>query len=56
MNKTSLKYTIIVQPAEEGGYIAFVPSLPGCMAQGETLNETKKNIIDVIEAYLEVLT
>jgi len=55
MNNQTLQYTIILQAAEEGGYIAFAPSLPGCMTQGETLDEAKENITDAIEAYLEVL-
>lgn len=55
MNNQILQYTIIIQAAEEGGYIAFAPSLPGCMTQGETLDEAKENITDAIGAYLEVL-
>ena len=55
MNSKTLQYTIVIQAAEEGGYIAFAPSLPGCMTQGETLDEAKENIIDAIAAYLEVL-
>lgn len=54
INKT-LQYTIIIQAAEEGGYVAFAPTLLGCMTQGETLDEAKENITDAIEAYLEVL-
>jgi len=54
MNSKTLQYTIIIQPAE-GGYIAFAPSLPGCMTQAETLEEAKENIQDAIAAYLEVL-
>jgi predicted RNase H-like HicB family nuclease len=55
MNNQTLQYTIILQAAEEGGYIAFAPTLPGCITQGETLDEAKENITDAIEAYLEVL-
>jgi predicted RNase H-like HicB family nuclease len=44
-----------LQAAEEGGYIAFAPALPGCMTQGETLDEAKENITNAIEAYLDVL-
>lgn len=54
MNPQTLQYTIIIQPSE-GGYVAFAPSLPGCMTQGNTLEEAKANITDAIEAYLEVL-
>lgn len=32
-------YTVHIEPAEEGGYVAFFPALPGCHTQGETLEE-----------------
>lgn len=44
----------IVYDAEEGGYWAEVPSIPGCRTQGETLDELKDNLRDVIEACLSV--
>lgn len=50
-----LTYTVIFEPAEEGGYVAFVPLLPGCMTQGETFEEAKKNIREAIAAYIDVL-
>ena len=50
-----LTYTVIFDHAEEGGYVAFVPMLPGCMSQGETFEETKTNIKDAIQGYLSVL-
>lgn len=50
-----LEYTVIFEPAEEGGYVASVPTLPGCATQGETFEETTKNIKDAIQGYLEVL-
>jgi len=46
---------VIVAPAEEGGYYATVPSLPGCISQGETWEETIANIREAIDLYLEVL-
>lgn len=48
-----MTFTVIVYEAEEGGYWAEVPELPGCASQGETLDELKKNIIEAIEACLE---
>ena len=48
-------YSIFYEAAPEGGYIAFVPALPGCHTQGETLEETEKNITEAIELYLESL-
>jgi len=50
-----LTYTVVFEKAKEGGYIAYVPMLPGCMTQGETFEETKDNIKDAIRAYVEVL-
>lgn len=52
---TNLSYTVLFERAEEGGYIAFVPALPGCMTQGETFEEAKENIQDAIIGYIQVL-
>ena len=38
----SLKYPISIYPEEEGGYTALIPDLPGCITQGETLEEVDK--------------
>ncbi len=50
-----LEYTVIFEPAEEGGYVVSVPLLPGCITQGETFEESVANIKDVMEGYLQVL-
>ena len=50
-----LEYTVIFEPAQEGGYVASVPSLPGCVTQGETFEETTAMVKDAIRGYLEVL-
>ena len=50
-----LEYTVIFEPAEEGGYVVSVPILPGCTTQGETFEEATENIRDAIRGYLEVL-
>lgn len=50
-----LTYTVVFEKAEEGGYIAYVPLLPGCITQGETFEETKENVKDAIKGYIEVL-
>lgn len=50
-----LTYTVIFEKAPEGGYVAFVPTLPGCMTQGETFEETNENIKDAILGYIDVL-
>jgi predicted RNase H-like HicB family nuclease len=50
-----LKYTAMFEKAPEGGYVGYVPLLPGCMTQGDTFEEVKENIKDAISGYLEVL-
>ncbi|RLG25620.1 type II toxin-antitoxin system HicB family antitoxin [Methanosarcinales archaeon] len=50
-----MKYTIILEKEEEGGYSAQCLELPGAISQGETKEETLMNIEEAIEAVLEVL-
>ena len=50
-----LTYTAVFEPAEEGGFVVSVPMLPGCLTQGETFEEAKRNIEEAITLYLEVL-
>lgn len=44
----------MIHPAEEGGYWAEVPALPGCITEGDTLEEVTANSKDAIEGWLEV--
>ena len=46
----SVTFTVLVHPAEEGGFWAEVPELPGCISQGETLDELQANVVEAIEA------
>lgn len=48
-----LLYPIIVYPAEEGGYVAEVPALKGCLAQGETLTDCISELKKVQTLWLE---
>ena len=48
-----MKLQIYLEPSEEGGYTAIVPSLPGCISEGDTKEEAIKNIKEAIELYLE---
>lgn len=50
-----LSYSAVFVRDEDGGFTAFVPALPGCHSQGETLRETRFNIIEAAEVYLESL-
>jgi len=45
----------VIKPAEEGGFYAYCPLLPGCVTQGETYAETVANIEEVIQASVEVM-
>jgi len=49
-----LSYKVVFEPAEEGGYTAYVPSLPGCISEGDTYREVQKNIKEAIEGWIEV--
>ncbi|MFZ0946053.1 MAG: type II toxin-antitoxin system HicB family antitoxin [Syntrophobacteraceae bacterium] len=48
-----MRVRIVLEPSEEGGYTAVVPSLPGCISEGETRDEALANIKGAIELYLE---
>lgn len=50
-----MKIKVYLEPSEEGGYTAIVPSLPGCISEGNTKEETLKNIQEAIELYLELV-
>jgi predicted RNase H-like HicB family nuclease len=49
-----VKIKVIVHEAEEGGYWAEVPAIPGCATQGETFEELLQNLYDAVEACLSV--
>ena len=47
-----MKIKIVLEPSEEGGYTAFVPSLPGCISEGDSREEALVNIKEAIKLYL----
>jgi predicted RNase H-like HicB family nuclease len=49
-----MKIKVVVHEAEEGGYWAEVPSIPGCATQGETFEELLQNLYEAIEGCLSV--
>ncbi len=51
----SLKYPISIYPEDEGGYTALIPDLPGCITQGETLEEVVINIEEARELWIETV-
>ena len=48
-----MEIKVVLEKQEEGGYTVYVPSLKGCISQGDTRDEALKNIKEAIELYLE---
>jgi len=48
-------FTAVFEPAKEGGYVVYIPVLPGCATQGETFEEAQEMAKDAIEGYLMAL-
>lgn len=48
-----MSYTVILQQESDGGFVATVPSLPGCVSQGDTRAEAMANIREAIGVYIE---
>jgi len=44
---------VFFEPSDEGGYTAIVPALPGCISEGDSLEQARVNIREAIELYLE---
>jgi len=55
LKKKVYQYTAIFESQEEGGYTATIPSLPGCISEGDTFEEALKNIKEAAGLYLEVI-
>lgn len=49
----SMKLRVVLEPSDEGGYTVFVPSLPGCISEGEDIEDALSNIREAIALYLE---
>ncbi|MBI4909850.1 MAG: type II toxin-antitoxin system HicB family antitoxin [Acidobacteria bacterium] len=54
-SKQAYSYSVYYEQAAEGGFVAYVPALPGCHTQGESIEETERNIKEAIAVYLESL-
>ena len=53
--KSMAKFLVYLEAAEEGGYIASCPQLPGCVTQGETVEEAMAMVKDAIQGYIASL-
>ncbi|OQX79430.1 MAG: HicB family protein [Bacteroidetes bacterium 4484_276] len=49
-----MKLKVIIHEAEEGGYWAEVPSIPGCVTQGSSFTELLTNLYEAVEGYLSI--
>jgi len=54
LSDTRLRYTVLMEQNEDGGYTVTVPSLPGCISEGSTREEALAEIEEAISGYIEV--
>jgi predicted RNase H-like HicB family nuclease len=50
-----LSYTVVFEPQPQGGFTVHVPALPGCVTEGDTIEEARRMAADAIQAYCESL-
>lgn len=48
-----MKFQVVLETSDEGGYTVYVPSLPGCISEGDTVDEAMRNTREAIRLYLE---
>ena len=48
-----MRYTVVLEREEDGGYVASVPALPGCVSQGDTREEALRNVQEAADVYVE---
>jgi predicted RNase H-like HicB family nuclease len=48
-----MKLKVILEPSDEGGFTVYVPSLPGCISEGNSMEEAMQNIREAIDLYLD---
>ncbi len=49
----TMQLKVVFEPSDEGGYTVYAPALPGCISEGDTLDEARQNIREAIALYLE---
>lgn len=48
-----MRLQVVLEPSEDGGFTVYVPSLPGCVSEGDSEEEALSNIREAVELYLE---
>jgi predicted RNase H-like HicB family nuclease len=48
-----VRLRVVFEPSKGGGYTAYVPSLPGCISESDSLDDARRNILEAISLYLE---
>ena len=48
-----MKLQVVLEPSDEGGYTVYAPALPGCISEGDSVDEGMENIQEAIKLYLE---
>ena len=48
-----MRYTVLLERESDGGYVAIVPVLPGCVSQGDNRDEALRNIREAVDLYIE---
>jgi predicted RNase H-like HicB family nuclease len=48
-----MRMKVVLEPSDEGGYTVYAPALPGCISEGDTIDEALENIREAIALYLE---
>lgn len=48
-----MKVKVVLEKSEDGGYTVYVPALPGCISEGDTIDQAMENITEAIELYME---
>lgn len=48
-----MRMRVVLEPSEEGGYTVYVPALPGCISEGDNVDDALANIREAIELYME---
>ncbi len=49
-----MRLKVVFESSDDGGYTVYVPALPGCISEGDTVEESRRNIVEAIALYLEM--